>query len=211
MEELRQTVERTLNCYFNLDKYILLAPEERDPHEPVLAGEQASGVGPPFWGEDASPALELRTNDFPAHGAGSDANFRLVADAFVFPGVAAGHYAEFAIFFREPHRGGDGDTGFSKGNEADVFLAADVGGNGSGHENQHIAFCTPIGFAQPVAWAMNTGGAERCYACRECVTHDSCANGCAIALSVAKSLKMMLRARKRRKRRYSRPTSTPRV
>jgi len=56
---------------------------------------------------------------------------KVVADALVFSGFAAGHQVEFIVVFGKPDGRAHGNATFSEGGEADVTLAADFGGDGS--------------------------------------------------------------------------------
>lgn len=56
---------------------------------------------------------------------------RVVSDALVFSGFAAGHEVESVVVFGKPDGRVHGYAIFSEGSEADVTLAADFGGDGS--------------------------------------------------------------------------------
>lgn len=72
---------------------------------------------------------ELWASDFSPHGARSDANFRIVFDSFVLPGVAAGHHIKLVIFLAEPDRGVDSIAVLAEGGKRHIFLAFDLRGN----------------------------------------------------------------------------------
>jgi len=68
---------------------------------------------------------------FSADRAWSDLDLRVVADALVFPGLAARHEVEFVIVFGKPNGRVHGDATFAEGGEAYVTLAVDFGGDRS--------------------------------------------------------------------------------
>lgn len=114
---------------------VCVGPQEGHAGEPVLGVDAFAGGGKVLRREDANGGGELRAGNFSAHGARSDLNLRVVADAFVFAGFAASHEVEFAAVFREPNRRRDGDAGFAERCQAEVALALDFGGNRGSHGN----------------------------------------------------------------------------
>ena len=117
--------------WHDLDTDIGVAPQEGDTGEPVLCVDQPADAGKLFHWQDADGRGELGTGDFSADGAWSDLDLRVVADALVFPGLAARHEVEFVIVFGKPDGRVHGDATFAEGGEAYVTLAVDFGGDRS--------------------------------------------------------------------------------
>ena len=118
-------------CRRDFDRAVGVAPQEWDTGEPVFRVDHPADAGKLFGRQDAGGCREFRAGDFSADGAGGDLDLRVVADALVFSGFAAGHEVEFVIVFGKPDGCIYGGAIFSKSGEADVTLAADFGGDGS--------------------------------------------------------------------------------
>src|ERR1700693_594343 len=115
----------------DLDTGLGVAPQEGDTGEPVFCVDHPADAGKLFRRQDAGGCGEFGAGDFSADGAGSDLDLRVVADALVFPGLAARHEVELVMVFGKPDGRVHGDATFAEGGEADVTLAVDFGGGGS--------------------------------------------------------------------------------
>ena len=78
--------------------------------------------------------MELRSLDFSPHRARRNLNLGIVADAFVFTGVAARHDIEFAIVFTKPDWSRYSSATLTEGSETNVFLAMDFGRDRVAHQ-----------------------------------------------------------------------------
>lgn len=88
--------------HFNFHEHVLLAPQERHAHEPILAREPASGGRPILGWQDSCLSGELWANDLSARGAWRYADLRIIANPFVFSRVASGHHVELSALFCKP-------------------------------------------------------------------------------------------------------------
>jgi hypothetical protein len=113
----------------DLDTGLGVAPQEGDTGEPVFCVDHPADAGKLLRRQDAGGCGEFGAGDFSADGAGGDLDLRVVADALVFSGFAAGHQVEFVVVFGKPDGRVHGNAIFSEGSEADVTLAADFGGD----------------------------------------------------------------------------------
>ena len=78
--------------------------------------------------------MELSSLYFSAHGTWRNLNLGIVADAFVFTGVAARHDIEFAIVFTKPDWSRYTSATLTEGGETNVFLAMDFGQDRVAHQ-----------------------------------------------------------------------------
>ena len=78
--------------------------------------------------------MELRSLNFSPHRARRNLNLGIVADAFVFTGVAAGHDIESAIVFAKPDWSRYSGATLTEGSETNVFLAMDFGRDRVAHQ-----------------------------------------------------------------------------
>src|ERR1700719_1709174 len=113
----------------DLDTGLGVAPQEGDTGEPVYSVDHPADAGKLFRRQDAGSCGEFGAGDFSADGAWSDLDLRVVADALVFPGLAARHEVEFVIVFGKPDGRVYGGATFAEGGEAYVTLAVDCGGD----------------------------------------------------------------------------------
>src|ERR1700719_1679751 len=113
----------------DLDTGLGVAPQEGDTGEPVFCVDHPADAGKLFRRQDAGGCGEFGAGDFSADGAESDVDLRVVADALVFPGLAARHEVEFVIVFGKPDGRVHGAAPFAEGGEAYVTLAVDCGGD----------------------------------------------------------------------------------
>ena len=118
-------------CRRDLDGGVGVAPEEWDTGEPIFCVDHPADAGKVFGRQDAGPCGEFGAGDFSTHRAWGDLDLWVVADAFVFAGLAAGHEVEFVAVFGKPDGRVYGGAIFPEGSEADVTLAVDFGGDGS--------------------------------------------------------------------------------
>lgn len=88
--------------WLNFHENILVAPQERHAHEPILAREPPSGGRPILGWQDSCLSGELWANDFSAHRAWRYADLRIIANPFVFSRVASGHHVELSALFCKP-------------------------------------------------------------------------------------------------------------
>ena len=114
----------------DLDVDVLLAPDEGDSRQPVLALEGFARARPVFSRQDPSRGHEIRPGDFASDGARSDLHQGIVPHALVFPGVAASHHVKLVVLFSKPDRGTYRGAVLANCGEADVFLALDFARDG---------------------------------------------------------------------------------
>src|SRR6202048_34838 len=79
-----------------------VAPQEGDTGEPVLCLDHPADAGKLFRRQDAGGCGEFGAGDFSAHRTWGDLDLRVVADALVFSGFAAGHQVEFVVVLGKP-------------------------------------------------------------------------------------------------------------
>ena len=122
-----------MSCRYwhDFDSAVGVAPQEWDAGEPVFCVDHPADAGKLFRRQDAGGCKEFGAGDFSADRARGEFDLRVVADALVFPGFAAGHQVEFVVVFGKPDGRVRGNAIFSEGGEADVTLTADFGGDGS--------------------------------------------------------------------------------
>jgi hypothetical protein len=118
-------------CRRDFDGAVGVAPQEWDTGEPVFCVDCVTDASKLLRRQDAGGCGEFGAGDFSTDGAGGDLDLRVVADALVFPGLAAGHQVELVVVFGKPDGRVDGNATFSEGGETDVTLAVDFGGDGS--------------------------------------------------------------------------------
>jgi hypothetical protein len=126
---------RTADCFFDscrrdLDVGISIAPEKRDAGEPVFLFDRLAGASELFGPQYADGSGEFGASDFSAHGAGSNLDLWVVADALDLPQFAVRHEVKLAVVFSKPDRRVHGDAVLPKRGEADVALAVDFSGDG---------------------------------------------------------------------------------
>jgi hypothetical protein len=106
----------------------------RQPGHPVLSVDGLSGAGILFWRQYPRHSWKSRPGHFPAYGARSYSHLRIITNAFGLAHVAARHHVQPVSLFPEPYGSGDGDAVFSKRGQGYVFLAANFGWDGLGHD-----------------------------------------------------------------------------
>jgi hypothetical protein len=106
----------------DLDEDVFLAPEDGKARQPILLLDRLMSGGPSFGRKYSCRRRVLRTGDFTSDGAGSDSHLGIIADALVFPRVAARHHVNLVIFLSKPDRRRDGRPTLAECDEADVFL-----------------------------------------------------------------------------------------
>src|ERR1700694_44875 len=111
---------------FQID--VLLAPEERDSSQPILALDGFPGSRPVFRRKHADSCRKLWASDFSTYAARRDINFGVVSYSLVFAGVAAGHHIELVIFFAEPDRSVYRIAILAEAGKRHIFLALDFRG-----------------------------------------------------------------------------------
>ncbi len=82
-------------------------------------GDLNEGVG---GGEDARMGVDPRSGHFASNGARSEANARMVVDAFDFARIGDGSEVELSVGLGEPHCGFDGGAITFEGGKADMLF-----------------------------------------------------------------------------------------
>ncbi len=118
----------------DLEVSVGVAPEQGDTSKPVFCVDQPAHAGRLLGGKNTNRSGEFGSGDLSAHGAGSDPDLRMVADALVLSQLAAGHEVKFVVVFGKPDGRVHSSSTLPEGSEADVTLAVDRGGDGS-HED----------------------------------------------------------------------------
>src|SRR5580658_10591404 len=108
---------------------ICIAPQKRNPSEPIFGIDEPACPLKFIGLQDAGRSRVLRTDEPAAHRAWRDPYLRVIPDTFVLAQFAAGHYVQPLIIFGEPDRSGNGYAVLPKRCEVDVLLPMNLGWN----------------------------------------------------------------------------------
>lgn len=126
----RLLANRPSSCNGDFNVGIAVAPDEWDAGEPVFGFDGAAHAGAVFKRQNAGGSGEFGASDFPAEGAGSNFDMRVIADALGLAELAPRHEIDLVAFFGEPDGRVDGDSGPAEGGQRDVVFAANFAGDG---------------------------------------------------------------------------------
>jgi len=96
------TAAEVNSCERDLYVRVGVAPQEGDTGEPIFCFDRLADASALFRWQDADPREKFGASDFPAHGAGSDLDLRVIAYALAFSQLAVGHEVELIVVFGKP-------------------------------------------------------------------------------------------------------------
>jgi len=127
-ERRRRANARSIHS--DLDVGVTVAPDEWDAGEPVFGVDGAADADAIFGRQNAGAGGEFLAGDLSSDGAGSNFDFRVIADALDLAELGVGHDVELVVDFGKPDGGADRDSGFAEGGEGNVAFPANFGGDG---------------------------------------------------------------------------------